>query len=99
MLGGLVCLLGGGRRLAFRVCRVLAAIATGLPLLLFACAFLCGPSDEDGRGNIMLAVSAIGMLPISLGCWLAAWRFRDPIVPASESNPGLNREGPLESNA
>ena len=94
-LGGLVRLLGGGRRLAFRVCRVVASIATGLPLVMLACAFLCQNADEGGRSNGMLAVAALGMLPASLSCWAATWMFREPAVPPpSELDPGLNRESP-----
>lgn len=92
-MGGIFSLFGR-RRLAFRVCRVLAAIATGLPLVLFACAFLFADADEDGRGAGMMAVGAVFMLPACLSCWAAAWVFRERAVPSQDV--GLNREGPQD---
>lgn len=95
-IGGLFHLVGG-RRLAFRASRVLAAIATGLPVVLFICALLAGDGDEDGRSAGMLAVASIFMLPASLSCWAAVWMFRDRPLPPQDM--GLNREGPQESNS
>ncbi len=95
---GALCSLIGGRRLAFRACRVLASVATGLPLVLFVCAFFARDVDEDGRAAGMLGVSAIAMLMASLSCWGAVWFFRVP-QEAPESNPGLNREGPQGPNS
>lgn len=84
----------GGRRLALRVCRVLACVATGLPFVMFACAFLPN-ADEDGRSSGMLAVASITLLVASLSCWIPVWYFRERKGPP-ESNPGLNREGPQD---
>ena len=77
----------------------MAAIFTGLPLTLIACAFLFADADEDGRGAGMLAVSAIGLLIASLSCWPAAWMFREPVLPPTGPDPGFNREGPQPPNA
>ncbi|MBX3169844.1 MAG: hypothetical protein KF760_20740 [Candidatus Eremiobacteraeota bacterium] len=97
-VGGLFYLLGG-RRPALRVSRGLAAIATGLPLVMFACAFLAGDADEDGRSAGMLALASLTMLLASLSCWVPVWIFRDPVAGSAPSDPGLNREGPPGANS
>lgn len=89
----------GGRPLAFSACRVLAAIASGLPLVIVVCAFVYRDLDDDGRATGMLVVGGTGMLLASLSSWLPVWYFRTKPEEQPEANPGLNREGPRGPNA
>lgn len=71
-------------------CRVLAAIPSGLGLVMVARALFV-QGDEEGRAAGMLAVTGFGFLLMSSGAWLLLWLLtRSEPVP-TEQEVGLNR--------
>lgn len=88
-----------GPSVGFGAARVLAAVTSGLPLVMFASALLVGDSD-DGRGAGMLAVAALGFFPISFSCWGAVWLMRPQSPePGGPAELGFTREVPREANS
>lgn len=89
-----------GQAAGYKTCRVLAGIASGLPLVMFVCALLAGRSDEDGRAAGMLVVAAVSMFIASLSCWGAVLIMR-PKRPAGEAPAelGFSREVPRSANS
>lgn len=89
-----------GASAGYKASRVLASIASGLPLVMFVCAILAGSSDDDGRGAGMLAVASLGLLLPSLSCWVAVWIMRPKAPPeGSPAELGFSREVPRNTNS
>ena len=92
VIGMLIRLLGGSRQLACRVCSILAGVATGLPVVMFACAFISSSGDQDARASMMLAVSSLTLVVASLSCWIPVWALSRRPKQTMEAGPGLSPE-------